>query len=112
MDTKSFITKKILMDTILPEGIIDNIINELNNNEERANNNNYIGSKEISFGKHKGKTYFEIVSKYPSYALWIQKNNINPYRDITKNIMDYLKIKGNNYKNMKYKNHFKKKYYY
>lgn len=113
MDTKSIITKKILMDTILPENAIDNIINELNINDDKANNYNYIGhEKRITFGKHKGKTYFEIASKYPTYALWIYDKKINPHRNITKEIMRYLKHKGTDYKNMKYKNHYKKKYYY
>ena len=92
MDTKSIITKKILMNTILPENAIDNIINELNINDDKANNYNYIAhEKRITFGKHKGKTYFEIASKYPTYALWIYDKKINPHRNITKEIMRYLK---------------------
>jgi hypothetical protein len=113
MDTKSIITKKILMKSILPENAIDNIINELNINDEKAHSNNYIGHKKtISFGKHKGKSYFDIVSQFPTYALWIYDKKINPHRDITKDIMRYLYQKGTDYKFMKYKNHYKKKYYY
>ena len=77
MDTKSKITKKILMDTILPENAIDNIINELNINDDKANNDNYIGHKKrITFGKHKGKKYFEIASKYQNFCDRIVRSNI------------------------------------
>ncbi len=112
MNTKSKITKKILMDSILPENIIDNIINELNNNEKRANNYDYLDNLKITFGKHKNKTFGFLSRNEPEYCLWLIKNNINPHKNITKDLQRYLSINGNSYRRLKYKNHYKKKYYY
>ena len=112
MNTKSKITKKILMDTIIPEECINLIINELNDNEKRANNYDYLDNLKITFGKHKDKTFGYLSRNEPEYCLWLVKNDINPHRKITKELQRYLSINGNCNRSLKYKNHYKKKYYY
>ena len=112
MNSKSKLTKKILMDTIIPEDCLNIIINELNENDERAINYKYLEKLKITFGKHRDKTFGYLVRNEPCYCLWIVKNNINPHNKITKDLKNYLQKEGNNYKKMKYKNHYKKKYYY
>lgn len=112
MNSKSKLTKKILMDTIIPEECINLIINELNENEKRSTNYEYLDSLKITFGKHINKTYGYLVRNEPCYCLWLVKNNINPHSKITKELQRYLSINGNSFKSLKYKNHYKKKYYY
>ncbi len=112
MNTKSKITKKILMNTLIPEECIHLIINKLNENEKRANNYDYLDNLKITFGKHRNKTYGYLTRNEPCYCLWLVENNINPHSKITKELQRYLSINGTSYRSLKYKNHFKKKYYY
>ena len=106
MNTKSKITKSILMNTIIPEECINVIIKELNDNEKRANNYHYLDNLKITFGKHKNKTFGYLTRNEPHYCLWLVENDINPHKKITKELKRYLSINGRSYKSLKYKNHY------
>ena len=95
---KLFFTKKLLNKTILNEDVIEIITNELIENDNRANNIFYLKKKKITFGKHRDKTFGYLLDYHPRYCHWIISNNINPHKNITKELKDFINNRKKRYK--------------
>lgn len=105
MNKKLYYTTKIL-NNIFPLEICDMITKELIKNDERANDNFYLGEKRINFGKYKNKTFRYLTEFHYNYCLWVIKQGIIQHPQLK----DYIEYKSLSYKNnIKFR---KKKYYY
>ena len=111
-DNLSNITRTLLNKTILCDYPIELIINELNENEKRSNNTQIYETKKISFGKHKNKKFGYLARNEPDYLIWLYEKKINPHNNINRKLIKHYYYIAKDYRSMKYKNNFKKKYYY
>lgn len=69
---KEYFTRRLLMNKLDGhEDIVNIIINYLKKNQENNNSYNYLGNKIVDFGKHKGKTYREVINHHPYYIKWL-----------------------------------------
>ena len=102
MNTKSKITKKILMDTILPEEAIHIIIDKLNENEDKLDNIGYLLRKKLTFGKHIGKTLGYVARNKPYYIDWLYNNEINPHNNLPRKMLRRVYYVAQDNKNNQY----------
>ena len=90
---KEYFTRRLLMNKLNGnEDVINIIINYLKKNEENSISYNYLGNKIVDFGKHKGKTFRNVIIHHPYYIKWLldQTNIIN-----NEYMRRYLRYKSN-----------------